>query len=131
MFEDRNYGPLVVLDPKELSEVLALPENKKRNHLISGYVDYELKQIMCFRGSGTSLAIPFDIFKPSGTGLEPDFEKLEFIDYGLTLKLGEYEAAVDAILYEIDEDYRNEINSDINTWEGKKNALGDRKKVFN
>lgn len=128
---DRNYGPLVNLATEELKEVLALPEKEKRKYLISGYVNFDDQVIMCFRGSGTSIAIPFGVFRPSGTGLKPDFDKLEFIDYGQTIKLGEYEAAVDAILYEIDEDYRNEVNTNINTWEGQQYAARNREKVFN
>lgn len=128
---DRNYGPLVNLATEELKEVVALPEKEKRKLLISGYVNFDERVIMCFRGNGTSIAIPFSVFVASGTGLEPDFDNLEFIDYGQTIKLGEYEAAVDAILYEIDEEYRNEVNNDINTWEGKRDAARNRAKVFN
>lgn len=128
---DRNYGPLVNLATAELKEVLALPEKDKCKLLISGYVNFDEQHIMCFRGSGTSIAIPFSIFKVPGTGLKPDFDKLQFIDYGQTIKLGEYEAAVNAILYEIDEDYRKEVNNDINTWEGQQYAARNREKILN
>ncbi len=36
----------------------------------------------------------------------PDFDDFEITDYGQTVRLGEYEFAVDAILYSFDEDYR-------------------------
>jgi len=36
----------------------------------------------------------------------PDFADAEIIDSGLTVRLGQYEAALDAILYEFDRDYR-------------------------
>lgn len=128
---DKNIGPLKVLEQSELLNLMKLSTEKRHNYLISGYADFDNKQIMCFRGSGTSIAVPFSIFKPSGTGLEPDFESLEFIDYGQTVKLGEYEASVHAILYELDEEYKNKIDNDINTWEGKQNASGNRTKILN
>jgi len=37
---------------------------------------------------------------------------LAFTDFGHTIKLGEYEASADAILYEIDADYRRMLNKE-------------------
>jgi len=37
---------------------------------------------------------------------DPDFAKFAVTDYGQTVRLGDYEASADAILYEFDEDYR-------------------------
>lgn len=128
---DKNIGPLKCLPPDELKNLMSLSTEKRHNYLISGYADFDNKHIMCFRGSGTSFVIPFSIFTPSGTGLEPDFEQLEFIDYGQTIKLGEYEASVHGILYDLDEEYRHKVDNDINTWEGKQNAARNRTKIFN
>jgi hypothetical protein len=49
------------------------------------------------------------MFLPSGTGDVPDPSRLAFIDGGNTVRLGDYEAAADAILYEADPDYRSRI----------------------
>ena len=38
--------------------------------------------------------------------------RLSFTDYGHTVALGEYEAAADAILYEIDAEYRRQLNKE-------------------
>jgi lambda repressor-like predicted transcriptional regulator len=53
-----------------------------------------------------TITVPWSIFKPSGDGLQPDFSRLSLTDYGHTVRLGDYEAASDAILYEADPEYR-------------------------
>ena len=40
----------------------------------------------------------------------PDFARLRLTDYGRTIALGDYEAAADAVLYELDTDYRRRLN---------------------
>ena len=52
---------------------------------------------------------PFGIFTPSGDGTAPDFRRLRMKDYGRTVALGDYEASADAILYELDLDYRRHL----------------------
>lgn len=39
----------------------------------------------------------------------PDFTRLRLTDHGRTVALGDYEAAADAILYELDPDYRRRL----------------------
>lgn len=126
-----NVGPIKVLAKDELLNLMKLSTSKRHNYLISGYSDFDNRHIMCFRGSGDAFVIPFSIFTPSGTGLEPDFEQLEFIDYGQTIKLGDYEASVHGILYELDEAYRNEVDNDLNKWEGQQHAARNRTKISN
>ena len=55
------------------------------------------------------LTVPFSAFEKSGDGTRPDFNELSVIDCGQTVQLGDYEAAVDAILYEYDPEYRRRI----------------------
>ena len=55
------------------------------------------------------LDVPFSIFKPTGNGIEPDFDDIEIIDDGQTLRLGKYEAIFDSVLYECDKEYRKSI----------------------
>ena len=45
-------------------------------------------------------------FTVGPAGPKPNFGQLAFIDGGQTVRLGNYEAAVDAILYEFDPQYR-------------------------
>lgn len=65
-------------------------------------------------------------FEPSGTGTRPDFNDIEIIDHGGTIRLGEYEASVDKLLYDHIEEYRhktfiNDIKSLFNRVNGNSN----------
>jgi len=62
------------------------------------------------RGDRQTVVVPFSLFEETANGVRPDFDALSFTDYGHTVKLGEYEASTDAILYEIDADYRRMLN---------------------
>jgi hypothetical protein len=64
------------------------------------------------RGDLATLVTPFSYFRVSGDGTKPDFTKLSFADYGLTVGLGAYEASADGILYEFTlDDLRRTIRS--------------------
>jgi DNA-binding Xre family transcriptional regulator len=88
----------------ELAEVLEA--GNRANLVIGGFVNDATKTITLWRGNLESLTVPFSAFENSGNGTEPDFESFSVIDCGQTVKLGEYEAAVDAILYEYDSEFR-------------------------
>ena len=96
------------LPPEELAEALAA-ENRS-DLLIGGTVDSENAVVTLWRGDLRSLAVPFSAFAPSGDGLQPDFKAFSVRDYGHTVRLGEYEAATDAILYEFDAGYRKMLS---------------------
>jgi len=93
---------------EELAEVF---KAKSRSDLfIGGSVDKATEMITFWRGNLKPLTVPFSAFEKSGDGTEPDFDRFSVIDCGQTVRLGEYEAAVDAILYENDPDYRKRIS---------------------
>ncbi len=46
---------------------------------------------------GRFLSILKSEFKPSGTGLAPDFSKPRLVDHGFAIGLGEYEASTDSL----------------------------------
>lgn len=92
---------------KELAEVL--DAENPANCFIGGFVNKATQTITFWRGNLESLTIPFSAFDKSGNGTEPDFEAFSVIDCGQTVRLGDYEAAVDAILYEYDPAYRRAI----------------------
>jgi len=102
------------LPPEELGEVLR-SENAE-DLFIGGSVDPYTETITLLRGGGKrrSITLPFSAFEPSGSGVEPDFKVFAVIDYGQTIRLGEYEAASDAILYEFDPEYRRRIRKERN-----------------
>ena len=73
---------------------------------IAGVADQGSQTLALTLGNMRTITVPWSMFKPSGVGLQPDFGRLSLTDYGHTVCLGEYEAAADAILYEVDAEYR-------------------------
>jgi DNA-binding Xre family transcriptional regulator len=96
------------LPAEELAEVLAA-ENRE-NLFIGGFVNQATGTITFWRGDLASLTVPCSAFARSVNGAEPNFAAFSVIDCGQTVKLGNYEAAVDAILYEFDPAYRRAIS---------------------
>lgn len=88
----------------ELAEVLTAPN--RSDLAIGGLVNDNSQRITFWRGNFETLSIPFSAFEKSGDGSVPDFEDFSIIDSGQTVKLGQYEAAFDSILYEFDPGYR-------------------------
>ena len=95
------------LAPDELAE--ALHADNRADLFLGGSVDTATETITFWRGDLKPLTAPFSAFTSSGDGPEPDFNRLWIIDCGQTVRLGDYEAAVDAILYERDPTYRRRI----------------------
>lgn len=95
-----------LLPVEELLDVLSAPSKEAANLLIAGVADVESQTLALTRGNMTTITVPFSMFKPSGTGVQPDFSQLSLTDYGHTVRLGDYEASADAILYEADPEYR-------------------------
>ena len=95
------------LPPRELSEVLST--GKKEDLFIGGTVDEASRTMTLWRGNLASLTVPFTAFEPSGDGTKPDFSSFSVTDYGQTVRLGEYEAATEALLYEFDRSYRRRM----------------------
>lgn len=93
-----------LLPLEELLDVLASPH--REDFLIGGSVSLEDRSIVLHRGSLEPLVVPMSWFRVGGTGCEPNFLDFEIIDGGQTVRLGEYEAAADAIFYELDREYR-------------------------
>lgn len=91
----------------ELAEVLA--DERRGDLFIGGYADLDNQTLTLVRGDLRRLSVPLSMFAPSGMGEMPDPSRLAFIDSGNTVKLGDYEAAADAILYEADADYRSRL----------------------
>ena len=93
---------------EELAEVL--DADNRANLFIGGFVNKATETITFWRGNLESLTVPFSAFEKSGDGTEPNFDVFSVIDSGQTVKLGKYEAAADAILYEYDPAYRRAIS---------------------
>jgi hypothetical protein len=98
---DKNTHLLPI---EELAEVFASPDRDEL--FIGGIVDQQDRIVVLYRGNMEPLLVPATWFEPSGNGVEPDFTNFEVTDFGQTIRLGPYEAAADAILYEFDPEYR-------------------------
>lgn len=95
------------LPPDELAE--ALQASNASDLFIGGSVDTANETITLWRANLEPLTVPFSAFERSGEGITPDFSRFSVTDFGQTVRLGDYEAAADAILYEFDPDYRRRI----------------------
>jgi hypothetical protein len=93
----------------QLADVFSAPEEEARNVFIGGAVDVTSGTLALVRGNLERISVPLAMFRPSGT-TRPDFRRFELDDYGHTIRFGEYEAAADAVLYELDSDYRKRID---------------------
>ena len=104
-----SAGNFRFLPLAELAEVLA--DERRSELFIGGYADAHNQTLTLVRGDLRRLSVPTSIFVSSGTGDNPDPFRLEFTDYGNTVRLGDYEAAADAILYEADSEYRSRLSA--------------------
>jgi hypothetical protein len=110
LFEPFVWSPgddFPILPLTELAEVLA--DERRGDLFIGGYADLQNQALTLVRGDLRRLSVPVSMFQPSGAGDIPDPSRLGFSDYGNTVRLGAYEAAADAILYEADADYRSRL----------------------
>ena len=110
-FDRIAFGPADrFLPPDELAEAMSAPHREEL--FIGGLVNHESQIVTLWRGDFDSLEVPFSAFDVSGDGIAPDFNAFSVTDYGQTVRLGEYEAAADALLYEFDEKFRRRKNKD-------------------
>ncbi len=93
-----------LLPMEELVTVLGC-ENRA-DLFIGGAVAQADSAVILYRGDLEPVVVPFGWFKQRTAGPKPDFDQLAITDYGQSVRLGDYEAAADAILYEFDEEYR-------------------------
>lgn len=96
-----------VLPAEELQEVWSLPDRGER--FIGGIVDESSTTLTLWRGNFESITVPFNAFPPTGNGIRPDFKRFSVIEYGQTLKFGEYESDSEAILFEFAADFRRKL----------------------
>ena len=89
------------------SDLLAvMTAENAADRLVGVLVSRETAELVLVRGDASTMAVPFTWFHVTPTGVAPDFDDVEVVDFGIGLRLGSYEAAVEAILYELDRDFR-------------------------
>jgi hypothetical protein len=92
--------------------VAVIVRDDAADRIIGGIVDSKAKAIALLRGNLKTIVAPVSLFEKSGDGTKPNFTQLEFTDWGRTVVLGDYQASADAILYELDPEYRRKSNKD-------------------
>lgn len=100
-----------LLPTEEIAEVLA--HKHPEDFFIGGVADAEDKALVLYRGSLERVVVPFLWFRTAPGGSKPKFDEFEVIDNGQTVRLGKYEAATDAILYEFDPEARARMKSNL------------------
>jgi hypothetical protein len=96
-----------LLQVDQLADVLGSPN---RGDLFVGVaVAPDDSALILYRGNLEPLVVPLVWFRTRPGGPKPDPANLAITDSGQTVRLGEYEAATDAILYEFDDAYRRRV----------------------
>lgn len=88
---------------QELSAILS--EEHPEDYCVAVDWDPATEALSLWRGDLSSLVVPLSSLS-SGIALAPDPDELRVLDHGQTIRLGEYECSVDAILYLRDAAYR-------------------------
>lgn len=95
---------LKLLPLEEIAEVFASPDCE--DSFIGGTVDKENGSVVLYRGNVEPVNVPLAWFEAGPDSPEPDPDDFEVIDFGQTVRLGNFEAGTDAILYEFDSLFR-------------------------
>jgi len=105
LFLDVVAGPPASFLPlDQMREVLA--SDDRQDLALGVLVRADREAVILIRGDLGRTVVSWSWFQPTPDGTAPDFGDVEVIDYGLTVRLGRYEAAVEAILYEFDREFR-------------------------
>lgn len=94
------------LDRDELAEVLS--SERRADLFIGGTVSHADGAVVLYRGDLGRMAVPLSWFVRTGKVEHPDFDDFGVLDFGQTIRFGQFEAATDAILYAFDDLYRRE-----------------------
>lgn len=79
--------------------------------LIGFAVDKQAAAITLIWGDLRQHVLPFRFFSDFPSAVRPDFDDIEIVDCGQTLRFGKHEASADSILYEVCADYRRRTNA--------------------
>lgn len=88
----------------ELADVLG--SSNREDLFVGAAIAVADAAVILYRGSLEPLVVPLTWFRPRPGGPRPDTDDLAITDSGQTVRLGDYEAATDAVLYEFDDAYR-------------------------
>jgi hypothetical protein len=95
-----------------LEEIVTVLIRKDRaDFCIGGTVDMDAGMLRVVRGDLSNLWIPLSSLRGRETGPRFDPTRFRIVDHGRTLQLGEFQAAFDALLYELDPNYRKRLKN--------------------
>jgi len=106
-FERVVERPASMLPLRELA--LVMDRDDRADFCIGGTVVKEANMVALIRGDLSALNVPLSDFVQRGAGPAPDVDRFEIADHGRTLRFGDYQAAVDSVLYEKDPAYRRRL----------------------
>jgi len=93
-----------------LEEIVTILLRKDRaDFCIGGTMEMDADMLCVVRGDLSNLWIPLTSLRARETGPAPDLTRFQVVDHGRTLQLGTYQAAFDALLYELDVNYRKRL----------------------
>lgn len=106
---------LTLLPIEEIAEILGLPDSE--DYFIGGIVDKANDSVILYRGNLVPITLPLHWFEAGPDSPHPDPDDFEIIDFGQTVRMGEFEAGTEAVLYEFDplfrrRDKERRINTD-------------------
>jgi DNA-binding Xre family transcriptional regulator len=83
-----------------------LTSEQPEDRFVGVAADTEAHAVILLRGNLEPLLVPLSWFRQAPSLTKPNLDDCEITDWGHTVRLGEYEASTDAILYAFDRDYR-------------------------
>ena len=89
---------------EEISEIFTSPESE--DYFIGGIIDKANDSVVLYRGNLVPITLPLSWFEAGPNSPQPDPDDFEIIDFGQTVRMGEFEAGTEAILYEFDSLFR-------------------------
>ncbi len=92
-----------LLQTEELAE--AMTAVNSADLFVAGVVNAPARVVVLYRGTLEPVVVPFDWFSRASVGA-PAFEDFSLVDHGQTVRFGDYEASADAVLYDLDAEYR-------------------------
>lgn len=101
---------VAALDPQVLADVIT--SDDRANLFIAASYDALTQAVVLYRGNLEPVVVPLSWFVNAASTAVADPAALAIIDYGHTVQLGDFEAATDAILYEFDPAYRQQVKAD-------------------
>lgn len=104
-FDRTLFGVRAMVEFDDLVEIL--DADHPEDYALAAEWDREHETLAIWRGDLTALLVPLNRRTfPERAGVAPDPERLAIVDSGQTIRMGEYETAMDRLLYERDPDYR-------------------------